>query len=161
MPNWCENEASIEGMGKKGKEALKQIAASIKPRPKVKEDKFGQSFMWDFNELVPLKKRGKPCEWERDLAVKTWGTKWCPVLGKSQFQLRGDELAVSFESAWTPPLAFLKKLCELFPVRVRIEYSEPSDRFAGRAHYAHGKNGVTVRLDKRWDLPEDSEDEEE
>jgi len=67
-----------------------------------------------------------------DYCVNTWGTKW--DIGKEEYEdpaiVEDDEVGVSFNSAWSPPIQFYEKLVEL-GYDVRASYWEPGMAFCG------------------------------
>lgn len=73
-----------------------------------------------------------------DWAVANWGTKWDvtqqhngdPEMSDDQLEVR-----ISFDSAWSPPVAFYEKMEEL-GFEVDAYYYEPGMAFCG--HYANG-----------------------
>ena len=67
-----------------------------------------------------------------DWCVDNWGTKW-----DIEAQLIGDEsgyLMYSFSSAWSPPIAWLKKTAKDHPeLQFRLKYEELGVGFMGMA----------------------------
>lgn len=43
-----------------------------------------------------------------------------------------DQVTISCESAWSPPLRLLKRMAEVFDVNITCEYSEPGCDFGGK-----------------------------
>jgi hypothetical protein len=58
-----------------------------------------------------------------------WDTKWDICDAEIQ-EKHKDEITVSFDTAWSPPIAFYEKLVEL-GFSVKAFYSEPGMGFAG------------------------------
>jgi len=68
-----------------------------------------------------------PENWYED-NLKNFGTKW-DVTGEDwedrlYFQREGDTLHLFLETAWTPPLAFLRSLCKKYGVEAETRFSE-------------------------------------
>ena len=140
MPNWCYNQISISHDDKAPFDWLVNIL------------QHGHSGI--FNAIVPL----PGGEWDCDLAVSQWGTKWdilpeespaakrCPEAEICDLQFASDECGnwVHFtcETAWGPPYGVLKSLHER-GFSVSCHYEEPNMDFAGEWCDGH---------DARWSL---------
>lgn len=112
MPNWCSNYANFSH--KDPEQAKKLIAAA-------KEDKLFETF-------VPFPNG----EWDYGWAVHHWGTKW----DASNMDIQSDDpadIAISFDTAWGPPIGFYNKMTEL-GFEVDATYYEEGMQFAG--HYS-------------------------
>jgi hypothetical protein len=144
MPNWCSCTTAIQGHENSGTEAIDKIEAAIRPFENSSE------LEWDFNSLVPLMEDCKPIGWNYNIAVATWGTKWVPVV--RSHDRSGNSITISFDSAWSPPLKFLKALCEALPITAAISYEEPGMQFAGEAEYKHaGEGQVEIIKEEEWE----------
>jgi hypothetical protein len=67
-----------------------------------------------------------------DYCVNEWGTKW-DVGGddyNEPYQETANDIILSFDSAWSPPIAAMEKL-EALGFSVRLYYYEPGMAFAG------------------------------
>jgi hypothetical protein len=67
-----------------------------------------------------------------DYCVNEWGTKW-DVGGddyNEPYQETANDIILSFDSAWAPPIAAMEKL-EALGFSVRLYYYEPGMAFAG------------------------------
>jgi hypothetical protein len=119
MPNWCDNELEAKGT----KEAIEQL----------QKDALNEDLQIDFNLAVP-----QPPDlgdgWY-DWNVENWGTKWGPCDQEGEISgLHGREVLwmASFETAWAPPLPWLKVLAAKHPeVTLSLAYSEPGMEFEG------------------------------
>lgn len=152
MPNWCGNKVVIDGHKRWGKQACDKIEASIKP---FKGDK--ENIEWDFRDFVPLQKKGKPIDWNYNLAIQEWGCKWTPRVNSHE-RTDDRQLVITFDTPWSPPLEFLKKVCEQLPVTINIEYEEPGMQFKGEAEYKHiGKGGVEIVKEEQWGTNDEDE----
>ena len=89
-----------------------------------------------------LKKYGHK-DWY-DWSIAEWGTKWnasnfC-ILEEILDDKYSKELTVSFDTAWCPPMEWLQKATEKFPlIRFEMEVSEESDAFMGKPIAQYGK----------------------
>ena len=93
MPNWCENTITIVG----SKEML---------------DDFEEHKL-NFNHYVPrpVEEENNWYEWN----CENWGTKWEVEPNDVNIINRDDEkIELEFQTAWCPPIAFLKKLCLMY-----------------------------------------------
>lgn len=109
MPNWCDNSLTVSHSD----------PAMI--------DRFMAAVATDslFGEFVPLQESG---EWDYELAVKKWGTKW--EASDPNFDRDGNTASGSFSSAWAPPIEFYQVLVEL-GFEVDANYHEPGIALAG------------------------------
>lgn len=109
MPNWCDNSLSV----------THSDPAMI--------DRFMAAVAADnlFGEFVPLQESG---EWDYDLAVQKWGTKWEAC--DPEFERHDNSVTGWFMSAWAPPIGFYEALVEL-GFEVDANYHEPGMQFAG------------------------------
>lgn len=79
--------------------------------------------------------------------IANWGTKWdvyddAITAEEMGWHEGAERIAFEFDTAWKPPLAWLKKAAMLFPaLRFKLHYEEPSNFFAGDL-YAEGLNAV-------------------
>ena len=65
-----------------------------------------------------------------DYCVNEWGTKWDVGAEGYEVEIENDRLTLSFDSAWSPPIAAYEKLVEL-GFEVRAYYYESGMCFAG------------------------------
>jgi len=92
MPNWCQNIAIFSHKDEKMMEKLKQ----------------GISKNNLLNEFIP---RDDGNEQWHEWSIENWGTKWEVNIEKVKEQ--ENDIEVSFESAWSPPLNFYKTMMEM------------------------------------------------
>ena len=141
MPNWCENELSIGGdradLRRFRKEAKGGDTAlslnKLYPMPRELEDTQAPSAKP--NERL-LEKYGAD-NWY-DWRIKNWGTKWDV---EAKLAEKGDGwLVYRFDSAWSPPIAWLEKVARDYPMlSFRLKYDEPGVGFAGVATAQDGQ----------------------
>jgi hypothetical protein len=109
MPNWCDNSLTVSHSDPA---MLDRFMAAV-----AADNLFG--------EFVPLQESG---EWDYELAVKKWGTKW--EASDPNFDRDGNTVSGLFSSAWSPPIEFYQALVEL-GFEVDANYHEPGLTFAG------------------------------
>ena len=130
MPNWCENTLTVEGDP--------QIVRQFKERAN------GKGTALALDKVHPMPKAlentispGDKPNWY-DWCIENWGTKW-----EIEAELVGEGtgcLMYSFFSAWTPPVAWLKKVAKDYPeLRFRLKYEERGVGFMGVAKAGKGK----------------------
>ena len=132
MPNWCENRLEISGP--EGELTLFLAAA-----------KDGDKLL-SFQKLHPMPAElegtsspGDTPNWY-DWRVENWGTKW--GTGREIYADEGSasSQSFSFDTAWSPPTALVRKVSEDFPgLLFRVEYAEPGMCFAGFEEYHAGE----------------------
>ena len=158
MPNWCINKLTIrhddKSMLDKFEKAYRDdwTIETFYPTPRDPGDPTkligeGESF----SEM-----EGPDTNWYH-WRLKNWGTKW-DIGCKDGYGLEptrvDDELSVTFDSAWSPPLGFYERLVVL-GFDVQASYFEPGMSFAGIWH-----NGVDNYYEGHWkDFPEALVDE--
>lgn len=197
MPNWCENNLTVKGskhnMLKFFKIGVnkdipttfddefirfinnsKSSLSAFYPRPKTFDvdttnypEKFKKSAEYQ------LKKYGV-VGWY-DWCCQYYGTKWDSdfEFGKVNIEDNNIEIDTWFETAWSPPIAWLEKVQQDFPkLYFRMYYEEPGYAFCGVAETVFDINGDgTIELtelpwseseyEKNPDNHEDDEDYEE
>ena len=111
MPNWCMNTITVSGT----KEKMDALVAA------AQEDK-----LLEF--LNPIG------EWDYGKAWEEWGTKWevreATVDGPEEIE--GDYFAyLSFDTAWSPPIAAYRNAQEIHDIKISASYYEPGMCFVG------------------------------
>ena len=138
MPNWCDNYLRVFG----DKEEITRF------REKAEAVVDGVETALSLNNLHPLPKELEGTEsteknnWY-DWQIQNWGTKWDV---EAVLEEEGEDyLNYSFDSAWTPPIAWLKKVSADFPtLRFVLKYDEEGMGFFGRAIAQNGE------VDDKW-----------
>lgn len=139
MPNWCSNRLAVSTWCKVEDEAKarKQIE-EFRDKAKLIEEDGTEASSLCMNNLYPMPKELQDTKapsdepnWY-DWRVEHWGTKWdidaCLNYDDEEY------LDYSFESAWSPPTAFLEKVSKDFPLlRFVLKYEEEGCGFLGRA----------------------------
>lgn len=93
------------------KEAVASFSADYQEQNEKNEAEFGYSSWYDF-------------------AVTEWGTKWDASPYGHEITEDGHTLEFSFDTAWSPPIAFYEKMKDLGFV-INAEYYEPGCAFVG------------------------------
>lgn len=140
MPNWCNNTLEL---------AHEDPAMLERARVAFNEGKL-------CNEFVPVPESlhivagcvGDPDEQKKleedtarnrevhgygnwyDYCVNEWGTKWDVGGDGMTAEMENGQLVMSFDSAWSPPVAFYEKMLDL-GFEVRAYYYEGGMNFAG------------------------------
>ena len=137
MPNWCSNHVTIYG----------EDFSKVKDLLERKTDDDGlfehtigivkEGYLRDgkYPNLADIKIDDKYFNWY-DHNLNEYGTKWDVREIHSEFY--DDYVSLGFESAWSSPLEWARKLSEKFKVVVEIEYSEAGNDFGGRSLFKYG-----------------------
>lgn len=132
MANICENNLIILGDGKQLKEFSKKTQT--------------KKLVFTLEKLVPTPKAYLKKEDERwyDWRVKNWGTKWDVYpdsASRDDYDYETDnEINIDFDTAWAPPLEWLKKVSKIFKKLIFvIHYKETGMGFEGIAKAVKGK----------------------
>lgn len=149
MPNWCNNRLAISTYNQfdykeedkdKAREQIKEFLC----KAEVVEENGEVVNALSMNSLYPMPKELEGTKapsdnpnWY-DWRVEHWGTKW-DIDGCLNYDDE-DYLEYSFESAWSPPVAFLEKVSKDFPLlRFILKYEEEGCGFLGRAIAVNGQ----------------------
>lgn len=85
----------------------------------------GEDVAVSYEELVALSRKFGASDWH-DWAIREWGTKWNP-----KFERLSPE-RITFETAWSPPTAFLLTVSQQFPeAEIELAYAEGGMEFWG------------------------------
>lgn len=152
MPNWCNNYMVVKPLA-----TPISLRTDLLPHEKSRLNKdyldkyqifkkFRDIIIADdnlenplgFNAFIP-----RPPEEENnwyDWNVSNWGTKWSITDWGIYTTDDEDEVRCGFDTAWSPPEAFVKKLSLKFPdLYVGIDWEEPGMDYAGYFLYLNGK----------------------
>ena len=108
MPNWCYNTLRLKH---------EDTAVLDKVQKAFTDGKLLET-------MVPYEG-----EWDYNWCVANWGTKW-DVGGDSYVRPNPNELVLTFDSAWSPPIKAYETLTEQ-GFEVKASYYEPGLAFAG------------------------------
>ena len=138
MPNWCSNNLVISTNTEVDRDKAREQLKEFRDKVKIVESEF-------MNNLYPMPKElentkagfgsDKP-NWY-DWRCEHWGTKW-DINGYLEYE-EEDMIEYSFDSAWSPPTGFIKKISKDFPLlRFRLKYEEEGNGFMGVAVSING-----------------------
>ena len=140
MPNWCNNTLELAhedpAMLERARVAFNEgkLCNEFVPVPESLQITAG--FLGDGEEQRKLEEAtAKNIEvhgygnWY-DYCVSEWGTKWDVGGDGMTAELENGQLVMSFDSAWSPPIAFYEKMLDL-GFQVRAYYYEGGMNFAG------------------------------
>ena len=142
MPNWCWNHLTVTGDEKELQEFVEKSTNALKEWPENPTE-------FSFEGTLP---RGDRKDWY-DWSIGNWGTKWDACYPHIE---KDDEecFAVTFDSAWSPPIEWLENIVHMFPkLYFTLEYEEPGMCFAGILEIQHNK----MHDDRCWDIESASE----
>ena len=158
MPNWCMNKLTVthedKSMIDRFEKAYRDdwVIETFYPTPRDPGD---PTMM--MGEGKPMSKDDNPNNNWYLWRLKNWGTKW-DIGCKDAYGLEptrvDNELSMTFDSAWSPPIGFYERLVSL-EFDVQASYFEPGMSFAGTWH-----NGEDDSYEGNWnDFPESLRDE--
>ena len=164
MPNWCYNHLEVTGDEKQLQKFVEKSTTNIErddefsfngtySMPKTLRITAGThlSFIEKIKKYINIRLYGYD-NWY-NWSIANWGTKW-DACESNICHNDIDYFAVSFESAWSPPIAWIDNIMKDFPdLCFTLEYEEPGMCFGGRllAQYE------TLWDDLHWDLDQASE----
>lgn len=128
MPNWCSNDLVIKGEG------VEAILAKIK----LSNDGIFEALIGTDPAV------SNPVQDWYNHNVNWFGTKWdVPQSDISIYDESHDRLCISFDTAWSPPIAFFEKLCSKYDIEsASLYYEEGGMDYSGIAEYDK-ENGVS------------------
>ena len=129
MPNWCYNSLTIQGE----KDVIRQIKDGFTSENCFEAVIGKDEILFRINE--------------RHHNVNRYGTKWDVHYSDVSMYLEDIEdnqfeLTLSFSTAWSPPISFVKIMCAMYKVYAIIKYVERDSDFAGESIY--GPNGILL-----------------
>ena len=131
MPNWCSNTLMV---------THKNTAMIDRVENAVNADSL-------FEEFAPLG------EWQYDVAVEKWGTKW-DINSGDVIDRNENTITVSFMTAWSPPINFYDELLAQ-GFEVHAEYFEPGVCFVGKYIDGEDEEYSFETADLLEEIPED------
>ena len=137
MPNWCWNHLEVSGDEKQLHEFVEK---SINAHEETE---------FSFEGTLPRGDRKDWYEW----SIANWGTKWDACEPNIN---HNDEIyfAVTFESAWNPPIEWIKNIIKDFPdLHFVLEYDEPGMGYGGKLVAQYDE----IWEDANWDLDQASD----
>jgi hypothetical protein len=133
MPNWCSNKLTIIGPGV-NVQAFKTKAVGNSPWEETGEN----PDVLNFHSLVPVPENilaagydDAGYHWQQE----NWGCKWGAANSVIVEEWDGH-VEYSFDSAWSPPLKFLKNVAKQWPnLTFVLVYEELGMAFKGLAKF--------------------------
>ena len=124
MPSDCKNYLFIVGP----LNSIKNFVNNIRT-----EDKHV-----NFDKLVPM-----PVDVTTEWAIENWGTKWEPYQELEwSINDHGNSSVANtfFLTAWSPPVAFVKTVSELYPdLLFTLEYGSLAGKYIGNKSFCNGE----------------------
>ena len=131
MPNWCWNDLYVAANDNEAVAQLQEFVEKSLVSPEKNEIHDGTGFSFAGTHPIP-----DPDNWY-NWSIENWGTKWDACEPNISHNTT-DYFSVNFESAWGPPLEWMKKVSEDYPLLTfTIEYEEPGMCFGGRLELHH------------------------
>jgi hypothetical protein len=124
MPNWCSNTITITG----SKENIRRIKDMMESIENKSESNLFQTLVGYPDHMT----EGEYQEKWYDTNVTNWGTKWDVSYDDSFPQYSDEEIVLSPDTAWSPPIGFGTILAKLYQVDVELYYTEPGCDFCGK-----------------------------
>ena len=168
MPNWCWNHLEISGDEIQLREFVEKSLVS------PEQNEIHDRTEFSFNGTYPMPEdlnitKGTQTQDEKEQAMlnkakygytdwyewkcEEWGTKWDACEAHIDHN-DIDYFAVSFETAWSPPVNWIKNIMQDFPdLQFTLEYDEPGMGYGGRLTAQHNK----IWDDFTWDIESASE----
>jgi len=130
MPNWCQNYIKIIGE----ESTIRTLTAVIKSLKTSDEEQSNDVFKALIG-LPPHMSEGDYKEKWYDTNIEWFGTKWDISYEEHSFTFDKDEITLSCETAWSPPIPFLENLCKMYKTNAYLFYSEGGVGFAGQSTF--------------------------
>ena len=141
MPNWCANTVEIRhadpAMLERVRKGFKEGGLLQEFLPVPADLQITAGFLGDTEEqkLLEQKEQANIAKYGfknwYDWCVANWGTKWDVGGDGYEAQDIPGGLALTFDSAWSPPIDAFNTLVEEFGFSIRAMYYEPGMGFAG------------------------------
>ena len=131
MPNWCNNYIKISG----DESTIRTLTSVIKSL-KSSDDNGPSDDV--FKSLIGLPQHMSDGDYKEkwyDTNIEWFGTKWDISYEEHSFTFSKDEITLSCETAWSPPIPFLENLCKMYKVNAYLFYSEGGVGFAGETTF--------------------------
>ena len=146
MPNWCSNYIRINGDVK----TISIISQACKRCEGKGDERIFQNLI-GIPEHISLKEYNE--KWY-DTNINWFGTKWDVSYESCNFDFGDDEISMSPETAWSPPIEFLSNLVKMYKVKAYIFYSEGGIGFCGETNIYIDEDGELVVDDAEYEYNE-------
>jgi hypothetical protein len=134
MPNWCNNNITING----DEGTIRTLTAVLKGLKSHDENEEEEKTGDVFKALIGIPPYMSEGDYEKkwyDTNIDWFGTKWDINYCEHSFNFSKEEINFSCETAWSPPIAFLTNLCKMYKVSGHIFYSESGIGFTGETTF--------------------------
>ena len=131
MPNWCNNYIKISG----DESTIRTLTSVIKSLKSSDDNGPSDKVFQSLIGLPPHMSDGDYEEKWYNTNIEWFGTKWDISYEEHMFTFDKDEITISCETAWSPPIPFLQNLCEMYKVNAYLFYSEGGVGFAGETTF--------------------------
>jgi hypothetical protein len=148
MPNWCQNYIKING----DEGTIRTLTAVLKSLKTSDEEESN----YVFRALIGIPPHMTEGDYDKkwyDTNIEWFGTKWDISYEEHMFNFDKDEITLSCETAWSPPIPFLQHLCEMYKVNAYLFYSEGGVGFAGETTF-NWEDGVLDVYDEECEYLE-------
>lgn len=132
MPNWCNNYIKING----DEGTIRTLTAVLKSLKS--SDNEGDRSDNVFQSLIGIPQHMSEGDYKEkwyDTNIEWFGTKWDISYSEDLFTFDKEQITLSCETAWSPPIPFLQNLCEMYKVNAYLFYSEGGVGFAGETTF--------------------------
>lgn len=153
MPNWCNTTIVLSGdkselnrFFEENKNVETGESLSLNRSVPVPSPLLGDDWQSDKNIAASNKERYGFEGWY-DWRVENWGTKWEPEQPCHEFV--GDKLHYYMDTAWSPPLAWIKAVSLKYPsIEFWVEYHEEAGMYPSEEQtYLNGEITSSVEID--------------
>jgi hypothetical protein len=139
MPNWCQNKLTVQSYDGDAVLSFIQSNALEGRDPDANKLSFSRALPIPPELLDENADRNAVSIWQ----AKNWGVNWdaCDVgqWQHGQAKLGARYATIHFETAWSPPVPWLRRVGELHPmVDLRLEFSESGMGFQGISYVEAG-----------------------
>ena len=163
MPNWCWNHLEVTGDEIQLREFVEKSTINIEendefsfngtyPMPEDLNITSGTQTQEEKEQAILNEAKYGYTDWDH-WRVAEWGTKW----DACESHIDHNDInyfAVTFESAWSPPIAWIDNIMQDFPdLSFTLEYEEPGMCFGGRLSAQY----EVIWDDFTWDIESASE----
>jgi len=143
MPNWCMNSLEVEGPAK----VLGAWVKAIEVNKASETGLFGTFVVPEYNE-------DESNWWAAH--NNAWNTKWDVEISKLDWEKYVDGVKLRFDTAWSPPLAWLETMSVNWPTLVfKMAFEEPGMCFMGYVIYKNGDDWLVDDECPEWEYSED------
>jgi hypothetical protein len=153
MPNWCSNTITITG-DKKTISGIRRLIESIKKADLINGEEPGVFFTLVGREPRITDAQYNNGDWYNS-NINYWGTKWDVSYDDCNFNFSDEEITMSPETAWSPPIEFCRAMVQEYKkIKIHIFYSEPGCDFSGESNIYLDEDGIVFVDDTEYSYTE-------